>query len=195
MDDLGISTGSLVVRLFGFWLFCFKYLLSFILLVFLFRRFDSNSEIWYLFQTHLKKKCCTLIPSYFGNVSFATVTMAANSPQPTLFCVITLCVWLSSLYDQDVPFLDFVVLFIVVFVAVIVVGNHLLGMDWSVVIPLGTIICLPERGAGVGGVPFVRLSPRILRHRRCTHIRGESPIWKGLVCRNPSGHHCLPFQR
>ena len=83
--------------------------------------------------------------------------MAFNSSQPTLLCVITLCVCLSSLYDQDVPFLDFFVLFFVVVVAVIVVKNHLLGMDWSVVIPLDTIICLPTRGAGVGRVSFLRL--------------------------------------
>ena len=34
------------------WWFSFNYLLSFILLVFLFRRSDSNSDIWYLFQIH-----------------------------------------------------------------------------------------------------------------------------------------------
>ena len=81
--------------------------------------------------------------------------MAVNSPQPTLLCVIILCVCLSSLYDQDVPFLNFAVLFVIVVVAVIVVGNHLFGIDWSVAIPLGTIICLPGRGAGVVGVSFV----------------------------------------
>ena len=30
----------------------------------------------------------------------------------------------------------------------------LYGRDWYVVIPLGTIICLPEGGSGVGGVYF-----------------------------------------
>ena len=103
--------------------------------------------------------------------------MAVNSPQPTLLCVIILCVCLSRLYDQDVPFLDFVVLFIiVVVVTVIVVGNHLLGIDWSVVIPLGTAPYLPARGVDVDGVSFVRLSPIILCHRRCAHSRGEFPI-------------------
>ena len=38
------------------WLFCFKYLLSFILFLFWFRRSDSNSEIWYIFQIHFTKK-------------------------------------------------------------------------------------------------------------------------------------------
>ena len=38
------------------WLFCFKYLLSFILLVFWYRRSDSNSEIWYILQIHFTKK-------------------------------------------------------------------------------------------------------------------------------------------
>ena len=43
------------------WLLCFKYLLSFILLVFWFRRSDSNSEIWYILQIHFTIKE-TLIP-------------------------------------------------------------------------------------------------------------------------------------
>ena len=37
-------------------LLCFKYLLSFILLVFWFRRSNSNSEIWYILQIHFTKK-------------------------------------------------------------------------------------------------------------------------------------------
>ena len=102
--------------------------------------------------------------------------MAVNSPQPTILCVITLCVFLSSLYDQYVPFLDFFVLFVVIVATVIVVGNHLLVMYWSFVIHLGTIICLPDRVAVVGGVSFVRLSPLILRHFRRAHSRGELPI-------------------
>ena len=136
------------------WLFCFKYVLYLILLVFWFQRSASISKIWYLFQIHFTKKkpLYTKLHSYLGNVSVATVTMAAKSPQPTILCVITLCVCLSSLYYQDVPFLDFVVLFVIVVVAVIVVGSQIWGMDWSVVIPLGTIICLLARGAGVGGV-------------------------------------------
>ena len=83
--------------------------------------------------------------------------MDVKSPQPTLLCVITLYVCLSSLNDQDVPFLEFVVLFAasVVVVVVIVVGNQLLGMGWSVILPLETIICLLDRGSGVGGVSFV----------------------------------------
>ena len=99
------------------WLLCFKYVLYFILLVFWFRRSDSNSIILYILQIHLRKRDFrTLNPSYLGNVSFATFTMAVNLPQTTLLCVITLCVWLFSLYDQDLPFLDFVVLSVVVFV-------------------------------------------------------------------------------
>ena len=97
-----------------------------------------------------------MTPSYLGNAFFAAVTMAVNSPQPTLLCVITLCVCLYSLYDQNFPSLDFVILFVVV-VAVIVVANQLLGMDWSVLIHMGTIIYLLARGAGVGGVSFVQL--------------------------------------
>ena len=118
--------------------------------------------------------------------------MDVNSPQPTILHVIKFCVWLSSLYDQDLPFLDYVNLFIAVVAVFIVVGNHLLKMDWSVVIPQGNIICIPVRGSGVGGVSFVQLSPLIYCHRCSAHSRGKSPICKGLVCRNPSGHHYLP---
>ena len=60
---------------------------------------------------------------------------------------------------------------------------------------MGTIICLPERGAGVGGVSFVRLLSPIFRHLRCAHSGGKSLIWKGLVCCSPSGHHYLPSGR
>ena len=81
--------------------------------------------------------------------------MAVKSPQPTFFFVITLCVCLHSLYKKDAPFLEVVVLFVFIIVAVIVFGNHLLGMYWSVVIPLGTIICLLAIGPGVGGVSLV----------------------------------------
>ena len=108
MDDLGISTGSLVVRLFGF---------------------D------YIFQIHFTNTD----PQLFKKFNFLTVNMDVNSPQPTILCVVKFCVFLSILYDQDSPFLEFVVLLVVVVVSVIVVGNQLLGMDWSVLIPLGTI--------------------------------------------------------
>ena len=40
--------------------------------------------------------------------------MAVNSPQPTLLCVITLSVCLSSLNDHNVPFLDFVVCYYII---------------------------------------------------------------------------------
>ena len=137
-----------------------------------------------------------MTPTYLGNVSVATVNMYVISPEPNILCVITLCVCLCILYNQDVPFLEFFVLFVVVVVVVvvaaIVIKNHLLGMDWLVAIPLGTIICLPERGEGVGGVSFVRLSPLICCHFCHAHSRGELLIWKGLVCRNPSGHYYLP---
>ena len=108
-----------------------------------------------------KRNCCTLTPSYLGNVCFATVTMVVNSLQPTILCVITFYVFLSSLYDQYVPVLDSVVLFVVIVVVIIFVRHHLLGMDWSVVMSMDTIICFQVRGAGMGGVcgdPW---------HRRC----------------------------
>ena len=40
--------------------------------------------------------------------------------------------------------------FVVVVIALIVVGNRLSGKDGWVAILLGTIICVPEGGAGVG---------------------------------------------
>ena len=81
---------------------------------------------------------------------FATVTIAINSPEPTLFCVITLFVWLSSLYDQDVPTLEFFVFVIVVIAAFIVVANRFSVRDGLVLIPLGTIICLAGGTSGRG---------------------------------------------
>ena len=136
-----------------------------------------------------------MAPSYLDNVSVENFTMDANLPHSTILRVITLCVCLCSFYGQDGPFLEFFVLFIVVVVVVIVVSSHLLGMDWSVVMSLGTIICLPERGAGVGGLSFVQLSPLILCHRRRDHSRGELPICKRLVCPNTYGHHYLTFRQ
>ena len=65
-------------------------------------------------------------------------------------------------------------------------------MDWSDFIPLVSIIYLFLKGAGVGGVSFVRPLPLISCHRSCAHSRGKSPIWKGLICFNPSGKNYLP---
>ena len=117
--------------------------------------------------------------------------MAVNSPQPTILCVLTLCVCVPCLYDQYVPFLHDIYLYVAIVIAVKVVGNHVLGMNWSVVFPQGTIICLPARGVCVGGVSVFRLSPLIRRCRRHAHNFGESPIWKGLVFHNPYGHNYL----
>ena len=50
---------------------------------------------------------------------------------------------------------NFHLLFVVIFVAIIVVVNCISGRDCYVVINLVTIICLPEGGAGVVGVYFV----------------------------------------
>ena len=125
------------------WLFCFKYLWFFILLVFWFRRSDSNSEIWYLFQIHFKKKKLLYTdPRLIRQCKFCKCYHVHQLTKPTLLCVVTLCFWLSSLYNQGSPFLEFVVLFIVVVVTVIVVRNYILGMDCLVLIPLGTIIYL-----------------------------------------------------
>ena len=96
--------------------------------------------------------------------------MDVKSPEPTLLCVITMCVWLSILYDQDVPSLDFFVFFVVVVVAFIVVGDLLSGRDGCVVIPMGTIIYLAGGSSGcvwsVLGANFC-----LFRHHR---LRGHS---------------------
>ena len=71
----------------------------------------------YIFKYILQKiNFCTLTLSYLANVSFDNVTMAINASQPTLLCVITLYVCLSNFCDQDVPFLDFFVLSVVIVV-------------------------------------------------------------------------------
>ena len=104
-----------------------------------------------------------------------------------------LYVCLFILYDQDDPFLDLFFLFVViVVVAFIVFRNHLLGMDWLVVIPLGTITCLPEGGEGVDVVSFVKFSPLIRCHCCWARSSQELPIWEILVCRNPCGHYHMP---
>ena len=94
--------------------------------------------------------------------------MAVNSPEPTLFCVIMLCVWLSILFDQDVPSLDFVVFFVFVVVDFIVVGNLLSGREGYVVIYWVTIICLTDGRSGRGWIFLGVVSPC----RRCGPRRG-----------------------
>ena len=71
---------------------------------------------------------------------FVTITMAFNSPELTLSCVITLCIWLSSTFDQDPPYLDLVIFFVVVVVTLIVVGNRHLGEEGYVLIRQGALI-------------------------------------------------------
>ena len=44
----------------------------------------------------------------------------------------------------------------------------------------------------MGGVSFVKLSPIISCHWRRAYSHVSLPIWKRLVCRNPTGHHYLP---
>ena len=118
--------------------------------------------------------------------------MYVNSPEPTILCVITFCVWLSIHYDQDVPSLECVVFFFVVAVALIVAGNWLLGRDAWVVITLGTFICLPAGGVGVGGVSFAWFYCPIFRCPCCAHSTWESPFGKVWVGCNLSRHYHLP---
>ena len=79
MDDLGISIGSIVVRLFGF-----DYYISNIYRLLFYYYFDSNVLIQILkfdiFFKYIvrKRNFCTLNPSYLRNVSFETITMAVK---------------------------------------------------------------------------------------------------------------------
>ena len=101
-------------------------------------------------------------PSYLDNVSFATVTMAVNSLQPTLLCVIKLCVCLYSLYDQDIPFLEFFVLSVIVVVA-----------------PTQA-----DLGRGFGRTWLLAIEPPKHTH---THNLGGDP-WQ-FFCRDPETHN------
>ena len=88
---------------------------------------------------------------------FVTVTMAIKLPEPTLFCVITIFVWLSSLYDQDIPSLYLFIFLVAVVVACIVIGHLLSGRDGLVSIPLVNTILSSDslaRGSGLGGVSW-----------------------------------------
>ena len=63
------------------WFLSVRYLVSFILLIFysgvLIQILKFNIFFKYILR---KRNFCTLTPSYLGNVSFETVTMAVNSP-------------------------------------------------------------------------------------------------------------------
>ena len=56
---------------------------------------------------------------------------------------------------MECPLCNFLVLFVIIVFAFIVIGNRLSGRDWYVVIPMNTIICIPSGGAGVDVVYFV----------------------------------------
>ena len=95
----------------------------------------------------------------------------------------------------ECPLCDFLVFFVVVVVALIVVGNHLWGKDGQVVIPLGNIIYLPLGLAGVGGVSFARIFRLFCRLCRRVHSRLEAYFGKGRVGQKPSGKYYIPCQR
>ena len=99
------------------WLLYLKYLLSFILLLFWFQCSDSHSKIWYIFQMYFTIKelfytepqlltQCKFWNSHHGHQLTAT---------HYIVCYLILC-FLSILYNQDVPFHEFVVLSITIVV-------------------------------------------------------------------------------
>ena len=71
-------------------------------------------------------------------------------PLGTIICLPEVGAGVGGSYFAEFPLCNFIIFFVVVVVALIVVGNCLSGRDGLVVIPLGNIICFPEVGAGVG---------------------------------------------
>ena len=97
---------------------------------------------------------------------FVTTTMAVNSPEPNLFSVILWLIWLTTLFNEDVDYLQFsIFVVVVVVVAFIVVWNRQSGTNRYVVIPLGDLVCLDgkmiSRGwSDLGGVSGCRCRRR-----------------------------------
>ena len=163
------------------------YFISILILTFWFK-------FWNLiyFKIYLRKRnFCTLTPSYIGNVSFETVTMVINSPQPTLLCVITLFVCLSILYDQDFPFFNFVILSVVVVVPTRAFVGRDVGIIWRLTTETGRGRRIRRsiqrrRGNGEKSPPPPPLTHRggplvkFLSHPSTTHIcnQGEGDPWQ-----------------
>ena len=89
LDNLGVSTGTIVVRLFET-----DYYVSniyfIVLLLFWFQFFDSKSENNLQSSNSLnnKRKFGTPTPGHYCNVSNQYLIMGVNSSQPTVYCVI-----------------------------------------------------------------------------------------------------------
>ena len=98
------------------WLFCFKFLLSFIVLVFCFRCSDSNSEIWYLFKIHLtKNKLLYTDPLFLSQCKFWNCHHGCQlTATHSIVCYYIMCLLIQPIQPRC-PF--------------IVVRNHLLVMD------------------------------------------------------------------
>ena len=131
LDDLGINTKILVVQLFGFYFYFFIYVLSLI-----YSYFDYDVLIQILdfdiyFKFILRQiNCCTLIPSYLGNVSLKLSPWTSIHRNP-LYCVLLHCLFDYPVSTTKIyPSLTLLSYSDVVIVAVIIVGNQLLGMCW-----------------------------------------------------------------
>ena len=97
---------------------------------------------------------------------------------------------------MECPLCYFHLLFVAIVVTFIVVVNHPSGRDWYVITPLGTIICLQVGGAGVGGMYFAEchlcdFTLFFVVFCCRAHSCWESPLGKGWIGLNPSGHYHL----
>ena len=114
--------------------------MSILILVFWFNLWNLS-----IFQIHFTKNnpLCT-DPQLIWQCKcfFVTVTMAVNSPEPTLFAVVYIFLWFSNIFNGDVASFDFVIFFVFIVIALIFVKSCHSGTYRCVVIPLGTLVWL-----------------------------------------------------
>ena len=90
LDNLGVSTGTIVVRLLEIDYYVSNIYPFFVLLLFWFQCFDSKSKnvLQYSNSLNNKRNFGTPTPGSYCNASNQYLTMAVNSSQPTVYCVI-----------------------------------------------------------------------------------------------------------
>ena len=113
LHDLGISTGSLVVRIFGYDYFFSNTYCLLLLIVFWIRLPDSSYEIWYLFKTHFtKKKLLYTEPQLLRQCKFCNCHHGRQlTVTQSIVCYNIVCLLIQP-PNQDILFLDFVILFV-----------------------------------------------------------------------------------
>ena len=89
LDNFGVSTRTIVVRLFENNYYVSN-IYNFVMLPFWFQYFDSKYENVLQSSNSLnnKRNFGTLTPGHYCNVSHQYLTMAVNSSQPSVYCVI-----------------------------------------------------------------------------------------------------------